>query len=695
MTRTNGTIIRCVSIILLVCLCAGSVLYVNGFFEFTFIDRHPAVPTDGPTDTSTYIDSYISSALESTGVGDSITSIRPPEVTTSPSGTTNQGSDTQSGSVEVTTPSDNRFSPVSVTDLIANGYLITYENYTKDMVIAEVPLPQSFSDFKTGTALFRESALALNYSDESFKFSELVSTKRERYTVESYMGYVLISTAEATAVYDYTGYLVFLSDVLLSPAYTRDRENRPLYFTKNTKEFYYIDFEQKLLVLSDYNDEADGRGLYFNYNPSFGLSDNKYSVFYTYADYTRQFSINLGSSWQKANVSHLIAKELYLMYPVYANSVARANKRFAAALTIAKKEIAKENADKATATTLPETTLSPEVTTPSPETTQQPEEITAPETTVSPEVTVSPDVIVTEPDTSSPEVTVSPTDSDSLTGDAVTSSPDGDTSSGEGTSDDTTTEELTTPAETTSKYPSDALTGYDTVTKVFHGIRFGIGTSAEKLSYAFKAAKAYNFSEKRAAVVDDFGRLTFLNTSFKTAINGYKKFNKVIEGAGQSVYYIRNYFEPLYRDMRGLGHLYFDSGYVMVRCVEVRTMKNKIADRDENFLLNTSGSAVLPPDGYTLVTCTEGIMVLERNGRYGYYEPSTQTWIAQPIYTYIEPFYEGIGVIGIAGGNVGAIDKEGNIVIPFNYSYVSTMSTGLISVYSADFGWQVFAKLSK
>lgn len=635
MKRADRTIIRCISIILLVCLCAASVLYVGGAFEFTFIDRHPSTPQTGSSDSTK--DSYISDTLGSTSVGDSITDLFTEITTGSPSTSTTPSSTTGT--------TNNRYSPPSVSDLLNNGYSITYDNYTDNMVIAEVSLPQIYLDFYTGKAIFRESTLAKNYSDETFRFTELVTTRKDRYTVESYMGYILISTELYTGIYDSTGSLVLLHDSLVSPAYTRDKQNRPLFFLKNTTDFYHIDQEQKTLVLSDYNDEADNRGLYFNYNPSFGVSDNKYSVFYDYADYTRQFSIDLASSWKKANVSHLIAKELYLMYPAYANSVAKANKRFAAALEIAKKELAEESKNN---TTSAETTISPE-------------------TTVSPETSLSPDV------TSSPETTIFPD----------TSSPD------------TTTSPDTSAPETTSKYPSNSLTGYDTVTKTFHGLRFGFGTSQTKLNYSLKAAKAYAFSEKRAAVVDDYGRLTFINTNFTTSINGHSTFREVIDGAGQSTYYIRNYFEPLYKDERGLGHLYFDDGYVVVRLVDVLSIKNKVIGKDQNVLLNVNGKMITIPDGYTLVTCTEGIMLLERDGRYGYYDPDTQTWIAQPVYTYAQPFYEGIGVIGMEGERIGAIDHNGKIVIPFNYSYVSLMSTGIISVYSADHGWQVFAKLTK
>ena len=50
---------------------------------------------------------------------------------------------------------------------------------------------------------------------------------------------------------------------------------------------------------------------------------------------------------------------------------------------------------------------------------------------------------------------------------------------------------------------------------------------------------------------------------------------------------------------------------------------------------------------------------------------------------------------GGTDGEIGAIDRNGNVVIPFEFEYLSTMSTGLISAYNAEDGWRVFAKMAK
>jgi len=104
------------------------------------------------------------------------------------------------------------------------------------------------------------------------------------------------------------------------------------------------------------------------------------------------------------------------------------------------------------------------------------------------------------------------------------------------------------------------------------------------------------------------------------------------------------------------------------------------------------GNVFESPAGYTLAGYADGILLLERQGKYGYYHKDGY-WLAQPIYTYAQPFMEGLGVIGFAGGKVGAIDVAGNVVIPFTYEYISAPSSGLMAVFSKKDGWSVLVKV--
>ena len=43
----------------------------------------------------------------------------------------------------------------------------------------------------------------------------------------------------------------------------------------------------------------------------------------------------------------------------------------------------------------------------------------------------------------------------------------------------------------------------------------------------------------------------------------------------------------------------------------------------------------------------------------------------------------------------GVIDTEGKAIIPFNYDYISNISSGTIAAFSKTTGWTVFQKMSK
>ncbi|MBR6708106.1 MAG: WG repeat-containing protein, partial [Clostridia bacterium] len=154
------------------------------------------------------------------------------------------------------------------------------------------------------------------------------------------------------------------------------------------------------------------------------------------------------------------------------------------------------------------------------------------------------------------------------------------------------------------------------------------------------------------------------------------------------------YAEPLYPDLGSIGHYYFDEGLVRVRMLERDYSYTHYITADEDWLIDKNDKRFEIPAGYTLAGYADGVLLLEREGRYGYYHTDGY-WIAQPIYTYAQPFMEGVGVIGFASGKVGAVDTRGNIHIPFTYDYISAPSTGVIAAFAQDGGWTVFAKCAK
>jgi hypothetical protein len=144
-----------------------------------------------------------------------------------------------------------------------------------------------------------------------------------------------------------------------------------------------------------------------------------------------------------------------------------------------------------------------------------------------------------------------------------------------------------------------------------------------------------------------------------------------------------------------LGHYYFDDGLIRMRVVERLPHKLDIYEADYEVLVDTNGKQVsILPEGYNLVSYSDSVFLVERNGRYGYYHRDGY-WVAQPIYTYAAPFIEGLAVLGYEEGIKGVIDTEGNIVIPFRYTSISNASTGLFACFSETDGWKVFAKVKK
>ena len=154
------------------------------------------------------------------------------------------------------------------------------------------------------------------------------------------------------------------------------------------------------------------------------------------------------------------------------------------------------------------------------------------------------------------------------------------------------------------------------------------------------------------------------------------------------------YAEPFERDEYKLGHYYYDDGLIRMRVVERLPYKLNIYENDYEVLIDTNGKrSNVVPEGYNLVSYSDGILLVERNGRYGYYHRDGY-WVVQPIYTYAAPFIEGLAVLGV-NDKFGVIDTSGNVVIPFHYSSISNASTGIFACYSEAYGWQILAKVSK
>ena len=319
-------------------------------------------------------------------------------------------------------------------------------------------------------------------------------------------------------------------------------------------------------------------------------------------------------------------------------------------------------------------------------------------------------------DVSTPDVTTVPDDTtlgDDTTADTTAS----DTTAGDTTVPETTVPETTVPVTTapeTTPPETTATSGKIVVTTTFTAYRFAYGKKAPAVDMSYiltshryttqyhyqtlswptnyKYAKAYNYSEDRAVTVDDNGLLRIINTSGKSV--AFKFYSYKGDAEQGKTYFIQYYSEPFYKDVSQIGHYYYDEGYIRVRFLERRYHSYNDFQIDRDILLDKSGNEYEMPNGYDFVSYSDGVILLERNGRYGYYSVDGY-WIVQPVYTYAQPFVEGIGVIGYEGGVVGAVDTEGNVVIPFEYKTITNSSSGIFACYSEQNGWKVLAKVDK
>lgn len=203
---------------------------------------------------------------------------------------------------------------------------------------------------------------------------------------------------------------------------------------------------------------------------------------------------------------------------------------------------------------------------------------------------------------------------------------------------------------------------------------------------------ASDFNENGIAVVADAnGKIKLIN----------HRGSPVADPSGKTLYMTeRNrrpatdgYYLPETFGIESIGMFTFDHGLMRVRrCIYDYYHEQELV-RDEDILIQQDGTEFKIPQDYKLAGYSDGVLLLEKDGYYGFLD-YTGRWIAQPIYTYAQPFVEGLAVIGFSTGKRCMIDTEGNIVLPFIYDYISNVSSGVVGAYSSD-GWSIFNKMSK
>lgn len=215
---------------------------------------------------------------------------------------------------------------------------------------------------------------------------------------------------------------------------------------------------------------------------------------------------------------------------------------------------------------------------------------------------------------------------------------------------------------------------------------------------------AYNYSEGYAVVVTkDTGEEEKYETEEVRVINedGEMMFasRKKYYNTDIKDYCSDRYLLPLSKGSDSVGHLYFSEGLLRLRKVsydwyQMDEFGVLRVNSDKDVLVYPNGKEFPIPEGYTLRGYSDGILLLERNGLYGYMNTDGR-WIADPEYVSAEPFSGGIGVLGAKNGMYFAIDTSGTVVLPTGYTYISSRSDGLIAAYSESAGWHIYAVFTK
>ena len=139
-------------------------------------------------------------------------------------------------------------------------------------------LPEEFSYRKRQEL---QQVVTLPDDDGEWYVTE-TKVREERPAVELYMGYIMLDNKlNLSFIASDATPLSMVDDKVYSPAYVRDRYDRPL-FTRQSAEgetmYFYLDTDGLNFIASDYNAAEEGRGLKFDYPASYGKSDSGISI---------------------------------------------------------------------------------------------------------------------------------------------------------------------------------------------------------------------------------------------------------------------------------------------------------------------------------------------------------------------------------------------------------------------------------
>ena len=217
--------------------------------------------------------------------------------------------------------------------------------------------------------------------------------------------------------------------------------------------------------------------------------------------------------------------------------------------------------------------------------------------------------------------------------------------------------------------------------------KWGYRDASGKILIEAKYYRVLPFSENGIAAVQKSRSegLLFIDTAGKIVLDSHLNY---YDYNGNPAY--EWFYAPERLTSDALGSVYFSYGYMRVTSVTFSISNSTEVLRTRELLVDKEGNFLSMPGDYTLVAYSDGIAVLEKDGKYGYYSQKGR-WIVDPNYTEAMAFSGGIGVVRDQSGKYHAFDTNGNEIIPGVFDYLSAPSMGMILAYRQEDGWMLFS----
>lgn len=198
------------------------------------------------------------------------------------------------------------------------------------------------------------------------------------------------------------------------------------------------------------------------------------------------------------------------------------------------------------------------------------------------------------------------------------------------------------------------------------------GRRTKKFSVPVQYPTAFSYSEGFAVMADENSKITIRNEK------------------GEAVFDHLSLILPEKKDIEALGFSHFENGLLRVVIAGYDAEGNLISRRES--AIDTTGKELSLPEGYQIVSFTEGILLVSDGKHYGYLS-AKGAWIADPVYTLASPFFEGLATVENEEGKVGMIDRNGSTVIPCAFDEITPFSDGHALLYTAKSGWYFLSKV--